>query len=252
MDSNAIPGIGMNELLDTMAITLSRIAVDPSLSARLHSLIGTYCHQVRNHLNSLKLSLYFAKRGDTGSEDSPWTGLNASYNEMERWLDRVQLICRPLQIEPFRVPFRLFIEERRERWKQMAEARGGELEIEEGNEDLGVPIDISRLGQALDDVAAWRFQNATSSTFFHLEWKKDGDFLLFSWNESYRNSTLETTHSLAQRSFEISRDGLTIPVLARVVALHGGRTSCDSYAADWRLSIWIPLHPVSAGTQVSA
>src|SRR5262245_63205500 len=48
---------------DALTGSLFRVATDASMVVALHDVLGSFCHECRNTLNSLKLSLYLAKRG---------------------------------------------------------------------------------------------------------------------------------------------------------------------------------------------
>src|SRR4051812_10760623 len=62
-------GSGMESVMskvvegNRLTSSLCRIAADPAQVGTLYEILGGYCHQCRNTLNSLKLSLYLARRG---------------------------------------------------------------------------------------------------------------------------------------------------------------------------------------------
>src|SRR5437660_1654591 len=112
---------GATELIWTDVLV--RMAQDPAQVAWLHGIIGPYCHQSRNLLNGLKIGLYIARRKDddpvTGvcpRHGSHWDELDRAYRAVEERLDRLQSLCRPLELAPVRLPLSLLMEERRGRW----------------------------------------------------------------------------------------------------------------------------------------
>ena len=218
---------------------LIKIAVNPALTQDLHEVIGTYCHQVRNHLNSLKLSLYFAKRGASSDRPSPWKELNAQYLEMEAWLERLQMLCRPLQLDLYHLPFDLLIEERRGRWTDAAEERDGTLAIEPADFPTAFSFDMGRFAAALDDLAAWRFRAAPVGTRFMLGWKNLGDHFEFRWSELHSQPP-ESRETRA--TSPLSSEGLLLPVIYRLAVLHGGTVDL-SLDHGWHLSIRLPSQP---------
>ena len=225
---------------DMTAGPLLKIAGDSELTKHLHKVIGTYCHQVRNQLNSIKLSLYFAKRVATAVDHSRWNELDSHYLDLERWLDRLQLVCRPLQLQTFPLPFGLLIEERRESWTEAARQNGGSLLIQPVEPILNVAVDLGRLGQALDDLADWRFPSAPPNTTFQLDWKQEGGFLVFLWKEKWDRPAIEPDDPIPVNRSQLSREGLTLPLILRMVSLHGGTMNCSS-DVGWELSIRLPM-----------
>src|SRR6478735_1221713 len=83
---------------------LLRIAADPERTEHLHRVLGWYCHESRNFLNSLKMSLYLARRMGDGPAAALWAEVEATYTELERFVDRLHQLCRPSPITPVRLP----------------------------------------------------------------------------------------------------------------------------------------------------
>ena len=54
--------------LDGLTPLLCRIVSDPAQLESLHEVLGGFCHQSRNLLNSLKLSIYLATKFVTRDE----------------------------------------------------------------------------------------------------------------------------------------------------------------------------------------
>src|SRR3954454_8447774 len=102
-------------MLDTMndqRLThhLMEIARDPSLRDHVYEHLGEYCHQFRNRLNSLKLCLYLAKRHSCETGLSGFGILEEHYSSLERSIDLIQTICRPMSISPSSLGLDLLID----------------------------------------------------------------------------------------------------------------------------------------------
>lgn len=233
--------------------SLIAIAANPKLAENLHSVIRTYCHQVRNHLNSLKMSLYFAKRGSSAEGSPAWSHLNTQYQEMEQWLERLQMLCRPLSLDLYELPFDLVIEEHRKRWVESAERAGGTLAVAPAEISASVRIDLGKWAQVLDDLAEWRFRAAPRGTKFQLDWKLDGNVLAFRWSESSGRLLEPSVEGFTQDPEQgpLSREGLVLPMIHRLAVLHGGSAEL-SVEDGWRLTLRLPGKPSGASQATSS
>src|SRR5258707_9571590 len=100
----------------SLADQLLEVARDPTLRQSVYLRLGEYCHQCRNRLNSLKLSLFLAmKQSDQGLRHE-WGLIERDYLELERIVDRVQMICRPMTLSRVSLALDLLFEDRREEW----------------------------------------------------------------------------------------------------------------------------------------
>jgi hypothetical protein len=234
---------------EQLAVGLRRVAADPRLTHRLHELLGGYCHQCRNLLHSLKLSLYLARRsgGPAGEDsgDAVWVDVEPRYLELERVFDRLHQVCRPMPLSPVRLGLDMLIDDRRDDWSRTLAERGQGLEIERLAGDLFGGFDPVRLGQGLDDLVTWRSRAGRPGNVLRLRYGAgDGSFKL-DWDETRPAGARANpgpaaadpdVEAVTTRAYGV----LTVPVLARVMALHGG----DLETADrgrWWLRLRWPL-----------
>src|SRR4051794_38799359 len=88
MDSAALDSERGAKLSDA----LMRIVADPSLIDALHDVIGPFCHESRNILNSLKMSLYLAQRDEGRQGCKVWKDVDHHCREIEQLYNRLQVI----------------------------------------------------------------------------------------------------------------------------------------------------------------
>ncbi len=196
-----------------------RAASDPSQCAGLYELLGTYCHQFRNALNSLKLGLYLAKRGAGCDRPAAWSTLDPPYVALERLLDRLQAIVRPMRLTLVRVPLGMLIDDRRVRWTELLAANGRALECRASSNDEPVAFDPYQLGLALDALAEWRAAAGPAGVSVILRWGIEGSNSELEWFEPA---------ATAGESFTRQSDELALPLLGRVTSAHGGALSVDT------------------------
>src|SRR4051794_40430957 len=66
-----------------LSCDLLPVALDSTKIDALYGLLGEFCHNVRNRLNSLKLGLYLARRFDPDLDATRWRPLEREYLELE-------------------------------------------------------------------------------------------------------------------------------------------------------------------------
>jgi hypothetical protein len=206
----------------SLAASLGRLVADPDRVGALHSILGPFCHQSRNVLNSVKMSLYLVQREESRKPVEAWAEVERRYRDVEQLYDRLQSICRPYSLTCVRMPLSLLIEDRRATWLAWYSDRGKRLELVAPHEpDVG-DYDPNSLAQALDALVAWRADDVeTGDSACLCWWTKGGQFHL-EWTESdARPGGVER-----RRSGEASRpertDPLVLPLLGRVISAHGG------------------------------
>ncbi len=137
----------------------NRVGCRLAFGRALHEIIGGYCHQSRNLLNTLNISLYLAQPCESSGDTAVLGRVEPLYKEVEQFFDRLQAVCRPLPHEPvkrsrsacsFRAAKRpgrttpLAVRGRRLRcgsWLRSEQAVGA--------------FDPTRLQIAFDDLVAW-------------------------------------------------------------------------------------------------
>jgi hypothetical protein len=217
----------------------------------LHGILGGFCHQYRNHLNSLKMSLYLACGPDSGTPSAVWREVEPRYTEVERFIDRLQLICRPTHLSLVRLALDLLIEERQGGWSDGLAARGRSLLLRPPEVVLVGEFDPTRLAQGLDDLVSWRAAVGDPATDLRLTWSSEGGLFHLVWDEPAQVEP--GSGPRACRGFEVGGDptendgdrsaslcALTLPLLTRIISLHGGTVGTTS-GESWRLDLRWPL-----------
>ena len=163
---------------------LDAIARDPTLRGALYGQIGEYFHQCRNRLNSLKLSLYLIKRQADCDLVGPWSEAARQYDELERRMEHLQRLCRPLTLSRVRIGLDLLLNDRQAGWSALWASRHELLRIEPPPSPVVASFDVDRLGHALDRFVAWRAGQGAGSSVACLRWWARSGEVHLSWVES--------------------------------------------------------------------
>ncbi|WP_422926949.1 hypothetical protein [Singulisphaera sp. PoT] len=231
MDSLTLERTPAQELRDS----LFQVVTDPSQSDSLHKLLGAFCHQSRNVLNSMKMSFYLAKRDHHDPTTDFWCDLEPGYRIIELYFDRLQAICRPVSLLPLNVSLEMLIDERRQDWVKVMEQNRRALRFIEPAEATKGHYDPNRLRDGLDAFIQWRAMSGPPDTEATLAWAcVDGRFVM-EWIEE----------GGAEIDSSASDDGpatLSLPYLARVISAHGGTLDLD-FSQGLHLRIQWPAAP---------
>jgi len=189
-------------------------------------MVGCFNHRCRNSLNGIKMGLYLFKREAEGPMDPGWIELANIYEEIERMFDRLQWVYRPMSLTMVRSPLGLLVREHLSSWRFSFTEIGRTLEVERPNQDDPGDFDPMYLGLALDAFIAWRAEAGHPKSQSSVSWRiKDGCFEV-SWVEAR-----PPCHSPGgEDEIGIPRgprpsvrvDSLVLPMLAQVMAAHGG------------------------------
>ena len=216
---------------------LLRIARNPDLRQVIYERLREYCHQCRNRLNSLKLSLYLAMKQSPSPGPEPWLDVDRQYQDLERRVERVQALCRPLTLSRVTLGLDLLIDDRRETWTRIMSSKGRGLDFVPPAERAVASFDVERLVQVLDLLVAWRSAEPAAAGPAKLRWWVESGYAHIAWEEA--TSSPPTVGPQAE-------DGATwtLPLIARVALAHGGDLQV---AADrgWRLEVSWPSQPVT-------
>lgn len=206
-----------------LARTLVGVVSNPSKTHALHEILGGYCHQCRNTLNSLKLSLYLSKRDPTHVASPQWGELDEQYKAVESIFDRLQAICRPLVLTPIRASLSLILNERKPFWTETMAARSRILTlVPPHSSDVG-DFDPNWLADALNSFVHWRAAVGEFGQPAQLGWSIYEDQFLIEWDEPSARGFVSVGPE-ASRS-----DPLALPLLARVVTAHGGQMTLNTH-----------------------
>jgi hypothetical protein len=193
----------------------------------LRQILRSFNHRCRNSLNGIKMSLYLFKREASGPMSRRMIDLERTYREIERSFDRFQVIYRPFSLTMVRSPFGQLVADRLASWRSWFHSNRRSFEIDPPDQDLAGDFDPIYLGLALDALVAWRADSTSLASQPRLSWEiADGCFDV-RWDEGCsamnggeqgeENGSCETSAHFAQG------DSLALPLLARVLAAHGGR-----------------------------
>jgi hypothetical protein len=201
---------------------LSRLVADPVRVEALHDVLGPFCHRSRNILNSLKISLYLARRHETAPErpEELWAEVEERYRAVEEFYDRLQMLWRPLRQALVRIALSLLLEDRRNSWVAQFAMHDRVLHMSAiGEDDVG-DYDPNSLGVALDAFVAWRAAAGDADRDARLSWwTRHGRFEL-EWEEPRKPAR---TRARAKSAAVGNRpESLALPLLGRVIAAHGG------------------------------
>ena len=235
MDSSRdeVPVDGLDPLTDS----LCRMVRDSSKVHHLYELLGPFCHETRNVLNSIKMSLYLAQRVVRPAVCEGWQGLEQDYLAVERLYDRLQFLCRPLPMNSMRMPLDLLMNDRNAAWTDRFAASGGRLELIAPRRPCVGDYDPVCLGQALDAFLSWRAEVIGVGTLARLRWKAKGEDFHVEWTESGTETTRRPDENPSPPTD--SREPFALPYLVRVITAHGGTTEVN-HASGWGIHLTWP------------
>ncbi|MEW4570506.1 hypothetical protein AB1L88_21805 [Tautonia sp. JC769] len=209
--------------VDGLAGALLRCVEEPDRIALIQVLLDRYCHRLRNRLNSMKLSLYLARRLSGNPSGPEWGRADSAYRSMEAMIEQVQLFCTPLQPSLAEGDLNHWIEQRVPDWQRALASRFLRLEPCGPAEALPSRFDWNRLAQGLDAlIQFWAAQGPADGTI-RLSWQRDLDRF---------RVRFEGEASLIRTQGD--EENLALPVLARVLRAHQGTLAiaADSCAIE--------------------
>jgi nitrogen-specific signal transduction histidine kinase len=221
----------------SLADQLLWIAQDPDLRRSIYERLGGYCHQCRNRLNSLKLSLYLAMKQSLDTGEAYWAAIENEYQDLERSVDRIQVFCKPPTSSRVTLDLELLFENRRDAWTRVFMKEARTLEYDPPASPAIASFDVDQIGQALDSLVEWRAGEATSRGPARLRWWLEAGNAHVVWEES----RAKMSHSGAVPA----HDGATwsLPLLTRVVKAHGGDLSVTA-KNGWKVELSWPSDPL--------
>lgn len=208
-------------VVDDLTRHFLQVAADDGRSTELSETLRVFFHDARNRLNSLKIGLYLARRAATIT-GAIWDELDQSYRGLEQLVDRLQTICRPVELSPISGDVGHWLEERRPIWTSRLGTVGRRLDwTPPAMPALGY-FDPRRLIEGLDALVAWRAGEAGNDGPVLLTWGRVDDHFHLEWSEE---------GSAPQEPLE-GRDGrsvtMALPLVAHIMTAHGGSLSVSS------------------------
>lgn len=214
-----------------------------------HSLRG-FNHRFRNLLNSLRMGFYLAKRSGFQADSERWDEIDQTYREVEQFQSRLQTIYQAMPLTLVEGRFGALIDERRATWIEWFKRNGNELVLEAPEDEREGRFDPMFLGTALDGFVAWRAASLPRGGSATLRWAADDDGFEIDWSE--RTGEAPATRPPAPSAspsgpLSTTTASLSLPLLARVVAEHGGKLS---WSREHRVEARIrwPLTAAKRGT----
>jgi hypothetical protein len=197
---------------------------------RLRTMLSGFCHRCRNSLNGIKLSLYLFRREARGAVPDSWGEIEAIYQQVEHLFDHLQTIYRPMTITMVRWPLGELIHRHVSKWRAAFESRGRALQLHPPEAEVTGDFDPGQLGVGLDAMVAWRAEVGGAGGLARVAWGVRDGAIEVRWREANPDDPRdppEPAGVFARRNAGCSSsrvvDVLAMPLLARIVAAHGGR-----------------------------
>jgi signal transduction histidine kinase len=216
-----------------LSSSLFQLVHEPEQLECLRSILSAFCHRCRNSLNGIKLSLYLFRREARGAVPDCWGDLEGIYQQIEQLLDHLQAIYRPMPVTVVESALAELISHHVPRWRSWYESRGRALELEPPGTEFRCEFDPAQLGAGLDAIARWRAESAGAGGLTRIAWRVVDGWVELRWGEFGGPEGGEPPEAPSARGcaerVPPSRpvDALALPLLARIVAAHGGRLCCD-------------------------
>jgi hypothetical protein len=221
---------------------LLQIVNDLERVERLRAVLSGFCHRCRNSLNGIKMSLYLFRRESRGAVPDGWGEIETIYQYVEHLFDHLQTIYRPMTISMVRFPLDELIHHHVPKWRSWFESRGLKLQIDPPESEVPGDFDPAQLGLGLDAMAAWRADVGPIGVVVRVAWGVHEGSIEIRWRENApRSATREPASMSCQRDADSpSRrvDVLALPLLARILAAHGGQLACERGAGFGVLLRW--------------
>jgi len=215
-----------------LSTSILRLIDNPERIEHLRQMLSSFNHRCRNSLNGIKMSLYLCKHEVNGPKPRCWFELERTYQELERLLDRLQVISRPLPLTVVRSPLGRLVDERLPSWRSWFNVRGRTIQVDAPGDDPPGDFDPMYLGLGFDAFVAWRAEAAHADWQTLLRWRISDGFFELSWEEAcLENGPPAHDGEISQiqgSSPNGGVDSLALPLLARIVSAHGGYLETDS------------------------
>jgi hypothetical protein len=201
----------------------------------LRRMLSGFSHRCRNSLNGIKMSLYLFRRELKAPTPGCWKELEQMYLEIERFFDHLQTIYRPMALTMVRSPLGQLVADHEPDWRSWFQSSGRTLQVEPPRQDLPGDFDPIHLGMGLDAVVAWRAEARGVRHHPRLSWRIGDGFFEVCWDEAVTSCRpARPARGTGQsQGGRVSRrvDLLALPLLARIVAAHGGQVESTQQPA---------------------
>ncbi len=212
-----------------LSSSLLRIVQEPERVQCLRAALSDYCHRYRNALNGIKMSLYLFQREARGAVPDSLDDIEAIYRQIVRLFDHLQTIYRPMAMTMVRSTLDGLIHHQVPTWRSWFESRGLTVQLDPPESEVPADFDPAQLGIGLDALAAWRAESCAPATSTRIAWMARDGWIELRWEEIAsqhprdRSDLAGRTIPPEGKSAGRRLDLLELPLLARIVAEHGGR-----------------------------
>jgi len=174
------------------------------------------------------MGFYLAKRSGFQADSERWGEIDQTYREVEQFQARLQTIYQAMPLTLIDGRFGALVGERGATWIDWFRQNGNELILEAPEEESEGRFDPMFLGTALDGFVAWRAASLPRGGRAVLRWIADGDGFAITWSERAGETPADPSPvplPSPPGSLSTTTASLSLPLLARVVAEHGGKLS---------------------------
>jgi hypothetical protein len=205
---------------ESLARVLARVAANPEQSTEFHELLRPYCHKSRNILNSLNMILYLCRRSAETEGESSLASLESLYRDVERFIDRLHHFLRPSPLTLVRVSLGLLIEQQADAWSKRLAPSGRRLIVLPPSEAAIGQFDPGQLEKGFNDLVTWRAWRGSARTDLRVSWEAEAGWFRVVWDERpHRRKAMSPDK---RREEHDGLEHLTVPLLTRIVSVHGG------------------------------
>jgi hypothetical protein len=222
MDSQLNKGIEEEGL----TCSLLQLAQDDRKIEHLREELSGFTHRFRNLLSSVKMSLYFMKRGADRPLPPWWAEIEQNYGGIEQLLDQLQLIYKPMPLTLVRAPFSSFVLDRERIWRDLFATSNRSLQIVPPSEESAGELDPMYLSVGFDALLRWRAPALVSGHYARFSWMTAEGRLEACWHELGIEGLAQKRENLQPRlgrsAAATPQRALALPLLARVIKAHQG------------------------------
>jgi hypothetical protein len=176
------------------------------------------------------MGLYLFRRESRGAVPDCWGEIESVYHQVESLFDHLQTIYRPMTIAMVRSQVEELVRQHLPKWRSWYETGGRELHVDPPEAEVPGEFDPAQLGVGLDALASWRSDVGPPGALTRVTWAVDEGLIEFRWREMPAPERAAASGRAGAVGGRAGRpvDALALPLLARIIAAHGGRLEIES------------------------
>jgi hypothetical protein len=223
---------------------------DPERVESIRIMLSGFCHKCRNSLNGIKMSFYLFRREAKGAVPDCWGDLESIYHQVEHLFDHLQSIYRPMTLTTVRSRLDEMIDHHAPKWRSWFETKGRTIRLDPPECPVPADFDPAQLGAGLDAMATWRASAVDVLTLTRVAWRAHEGSIELLWEEVPIDEPPvppDVADGIPRREGNSTSrpvDALALPLLARIVAAHGGRLQYSREPALVVRLRWPQFQPV--------